>query len=362
MGWYGLRDSHPKETLLWGKAMGCDFCDDSCSKWPTNSQKEGYLCNAQEPREQCTWDLRGWGTCSSENPGPLDEVGCEYYAPNVNSYCGLDTKLIQFTFNAGEKHAPTSRCFHSTLVAIPKLSTFIFTPQAPYMQCYPTVCSGPTQLKVAVDNVWYDCPYQGGSIFPTDYGGQITCAKHAADLVCDPALNQSQYEVWPAFGRVTPSIGKLGTKDQNGTEITIQGLNFKNNRTKVLIGGVPCDNVQVLDSFTITAVLPSSQAFTSLKALGGSSRRLSIVIIEASGKTAVGLDAFQLLVDLDGADIAMFFENLGVPRAAFISIIVLSVSLCLLSVGGWTAWNYYRGKQAQSLTYQPLDSDGDFTN
>jgi len=148
MGWYGIRTEHTDVALVWGKNMGCDFCDKGCDMWPPTEQQEGYRCQKTSPREQCSWDLRGIGTCSSENPTPLDEPGCEYYSPNANSFCNEDTQILYFSLPSGEIYGPTSRCFHSSLVVAPKLAPFVFTPQPPYMHCYLTVCAGPKKLKV----------------------------------------------------------------------------------------------------------------------------------------------------------------------------------------------------------------------
>jgi len=177
--------------------------------------------------------------------------------------------------------------------------------------------------------------------------------KHAADIVC---VNSTVDPSWPHFGRVTPNIGSLGNPKNNATIITITGNNFRSS-TFVLIAGVNCTNVEVIDDTTIIATLPSSRDFTSIRAFGPGATRVSIVLMDSTGRTAVGVDVFQLLVDVDGQDIEKFFSDLGVSHAGFVAIIVSSIFICCASCIGWALFAYFRQKSAQSLNYNPLQLD-----
>eukprot|EP01126_Amoeba_proteus_P009374 TRINITY_DN13547_c0_g1_i1.p1 TRINITY_DN13547_c0_g1~~TRINITY_DN13547_c0_g1_i1.p1 ORF type:complete len:436 (+),score=80.58 TRINITY_DN13547_c0_g1_i1:361-1668(+) len=329
MGLYGVRDYHRISSLTWGKNMGCSFCNDSCLERPMNSEREGYGCNSSTPTYQCTFDMMGWGRCNMvlASTDPLMDKDCYFYQADTNTYCEYDTKILGLTLNAGEKHGPSSRCFHSSLLQVSKtISTFTKLPQPSYMKCYPTTCMSSTQLKVMIDNIWYDCPYDGGYIEAVGYGGQLECKPRAADIVC---MNTSDFSpVWPVFTSISPLSGSSGIGN-SGTLVTIRGENFfQLQPLRVEIGGEACINLVVIDDNTIAANIPNNSEYTSLTSFGVFSSRVSVVIRAWNNKSTVGKDVFHLITYPNGEDINPYFRSLGLARGLVIFLTFISLILC----------------------------------
>lgn len=330
MGWYDYNSSHVKDlgSFLWGKNMGCDFVNGSCKKWPLTTEKEGYRCDGDTPRGQCRFDMLGWGHCNTDEINPLVE-GCLFYTSTWQSSCDFDTKLFQSTLNAGEMHSNHSLCFHSSLAKLPGiLPNFLRIPQAEIMQCYVTTCSGPDKLKLRIDDIWYDCPYEGGIIQPIDFGGEITCRPRAADLAC---VNADDDFTWPTVTRISPR------KAKPGENITINGnhFNISNTTSLTVTIHVDCPYVYVQSNTELVVTLPPNEDFSSVMQMGLYSRRFSVVVKDEKGRTGHLKDALLIELQLDGSDIGLFFQDLGLSPAV---TAIIAVIFLLVICAGFIFW------------------------
>jgi hypothetical protein len=189
------------------------------------------------------------------------------------------------------------------------------------MQCYRTTCAGPDKLKVGVDGVWYDCPYEGGIIQPIDFGGELTCPKFGADTVCAGAENDFS---WPSVTRIFPH------KAKPGTNLTVHGNHFSDNNIVSVKINVECPSFSVISNTELVVTLPSNDAFGSVQQMGLFSRRYSVVVTDDEGKTGYMKDALLIEVTLDGSDVATFFANLGLsPVVTSILSVVIMIILCV---------------------------------
>eukprot|EP01125_Pyxidicula_operculata_P006271 TRINITY_DN2178_c0_g1_i1.p1 TRINITY_DN2178_c0_g1~~TRINITY_DN2178_c0_g1_i1.p1 ORF type:complete len:648 (-),score=81.24 TRINITY_DN2178_c0_g1_i1:297-2240(-) len=301
MGFYdfSIENATKLEPLVWGRNMGCPFVNGSCKKWPLTTEAEGYRCETSSPKGQCRFDYKGWAECNINEPDPLDD-GCTFYRSTIRTGCEVDTKFFQLTLNAGESHGDSSRCFHSSLAKFPGvLSSYMRVPQANVMQCYKTRCAGPKILKVGIEDVWYDCPYEGGNIYAIDFGGELNCRPKAADVICADAKEDPD---WPKVARVSPRRAKPGDY------VTIYGTNLNiTNGTIVKIFDLATD-VELVSSTEIKVKLPSNDKFNSVRAMGIFSRRHPVIVIDEAGRTSHIKDAILIEINLNGDDVASFFE------------------------------------------------------
>jgi len=362
MGWYGVNDSsHRLETLIWGKNMGCSFCNSSCTNWPLGDKKEGYRCDSTQVTQQCTFDMRGWGKCNTDQTDPLIvEPGCNFYQAYANNYCEHDARFMNFEMNTGGKFSNASRCFHSTLAALPgAMKSLTRFPQAPYMRCYATRCLSPTHLKVQVDEVWYSCPYEGGTINPVDYGGDLTCKPNAADIVCTEPRSFDSPDLWPVFTGIDPLDLTITDEETNGKmqKLTIFGVNLGVVKT-VLLAGVVCEALVVVNDTEIVVNVPNASAFGSFASFGVFSSRASVVLKDAEGRTAVGRDVLHLDIKISGKNTENFFSQIGLSHSALVATTVFSLFFCIFGCGFWI---FYRNKRqrdrAEVVQYRPDQLD-----
>jgi len=332
--------------------MGCDFVNGSCKNWPLTTQQEGYRCDDNTANGQCRFDMFGWGHCNKAEINPLVD-GCLFYTSTWQSSCDFDTKLFQSTLNAGEFHSNQSRCFHSTLATLPGvLPSFFRIPQAEIMQCYFTTCAGPDKLKLRIDNVWYDCPYEGGIIQPIDYGGEITCQPYAADIAC---VNEDDDFTWPTVTRVYPR------KARPGDNITIKGnhFNLSTNTISTITIHIDCPIFEVISNTEIVVQLPPNEEFSSMMQMGLYSRRFSVIVTDDQGHTGHLKDALLIELELDGGDIGLFFsQKLGLSPA--VTAVLASCILILACVGFvfwcWKSWKLME-RQHGNATYSQLPQE-----
>jgi len=276
--------------------------------------------------------------------------GCLYYTSNWKSSCDFDTKLFQSTLDAGEKHSNASRCFHSTLAKLPGiLPSFIRTPQAEIMQCYLTACAGPDKLKIGVDNVWYDCPYEGGIVQPIEYGGEITCQKQAADVVCAGVEDDF---TWPTVTRISPH------KAKPGDNITIYGNHFdEGSSLYVTLNKMECPNVEVISSTQLLVTLPNNDKFSSIVQMGLFSRRFSVVVTDEKGRTGQIKDVILIETTLDGSDIGSFFQRFGFTPALLSIVTVLILIILCVGCIYWCCRSWKIMEQEHGLS-QVVRTDG----
>jgi len=246
MGWYKVNYNSPYISyLVWGYQLGCAFVNDTCKKWPFYTEKLGYRCDESSPNFQLLFDQSGVGFCNFNSHHILDS-GCNYYVPAANSLCDNyypETVAVP-SFSASESYGPDSRSFLSDIVRLP-FSNIIKLGQVPQLKCYKTSCQSTTKLKVLVDEIWYECPYEGGKIKPIGFGGSIHCLPQAADRIC---LGNHDEKDWPILHTTLPRRGSPGTV------ITIYGENFIKSGNISINITFPLLNVTVISDFEITAV------------------------------------------------------------------------------------------------------------
>jgi len=230
--------------------------------------------------------------------------------------------------DAGEFHGRNSRCFHSSLARFPYLlNNYFRVPQATSMQCYITTCTGPTELKVSVENVWYDCPYEGGEIYPIDFGGSITCRPRVADVMC---VNAQQDDEWPLVTKIVPRTARPGDN------VTVYGTNFKINDTTLLIYD-ECTNLEVISSNIMTANLPTQDKFSGIAALGLFFRRFGVIVSDKKGRNSHLKEGIQIQIQDNGASVHSFFAHRGINP---IVMAVVALVLLLLGCLGCTYWSF----------------------
>jgi hypothetical protein len=159
-------------------------------------------------------------------------------------------------------------------------------------KCYATACEGRYKLKLGIEDIWYDCPYAGGSVEPLYYGGKVQCQAGAADLVCLDAVEDT---TWPVINTIEPNVGGPLT------QITITGSNFLRTTSisvKVLSA---CTDLVVVSDTEITCTIPDKTHFATLDILsnafssdGISRTELTVVVYDGRGCTALFRDGFTL--------------------------------------------------------------------
>jgi len=175
-----------------------------------------------------------------------------------------------------------------------------------------------------VEGVWYDCPYEGGEIYPIDFGGSITCRPRVADVMCVDV----QQDDWPIITQIIPRTAKPGDA------VTVYGFNFKANDTTLIIHE-ECTDLEVLSSNEITANLPTQDKFSSIAALGLFFRRFGVIVSDNKGRNAHLKDGIQIQVQANGASLNSFFVKRGINP-----ILTAFVALALLLLGclGCSCW------------------------
>eukprot|EP01124_Arcella_intermedia_P002639 TRINITY_DN11441_c0_g1_i1.p1 TRINITY_DN11441_c0_g1~~TRINITY_DN11441_c0_g1_i1.p1 ORF type:complete len:699 (-),score=100.41 TRINITY_DN11441_c0_g1_i1:18-2114(-) len=326
MGWYDVQHNNTYtqnlDPFLWGKNMGCDFVNGDCKKWPLTGENEGYRCTEESPKGQCRFDMRGWAQCNIPFQNVLDD-GCNFYESSSRTSCQYDTKFLRMTMDAGEYHGSHSKCFHSSLARFPSLlNSFFRSPQASTMQCYATSCSSLTKAKVGVEGVWYDCPYEGGEIYPINFGGSIHCNPRVADVLCSNANEDD--DSWPTVTKVIPR------KTTPGSVITVAGTNFKQNITKTKLNSVPCENI-VLSETEMQVTVPSEEQFSSVEILGLFYGRFSVIVEDDQGRNAHLKDSVIVSISPKGSSTHAFLSRNGL--SVVVSNIIAGV-ICLIWLCG----------------------------
>lgn len=352
MGWYGVnfgnKSPDVETSLVWGRNMGCNFADD-CTNWPLTSADEGYRCDSTSPRVQCTFDNRGWAECNKGRETQLDDPRCNYYVPSTSSYCDNDLSFMQMALPAGEQFDNTSRCFHSSLAQLEGFMDMVPLLQLPYPKCYKTACQSSKKVKIGLDGEWYDCPYEGGYIYPQNYGGSIYCKPQLADDVCLYAPNDP---AWPSFYRISPLSGKTGVGEASGTQVTVFGSSF-NNGTRVFVGDVECADYVARDATSITLNLPPNAKYQLFRGLGIYSTRTSVRILNADGKSATAVGVFHLEFMSNGDSISPFFNKCGLQCKLFISTMVGVFGLLFVTCVIFYIWGLIKHYSKLKNFYRP---------
>jgi hypothetical protein len=212
------------------------------------------------------------------------------------------------------------------------------------MQCYNTTCADAQSLKVGVEGIWYDCPYEGGNVYPINYGGNIQCFPKMADVICVGYQNTSHQ--WPGVYRIEPRNANPGDL------ITLYGSNFDQNRTNVQIN-IDCP-VEVLSPNKLVLRLPPLESFSSISVLGLFYRRFAVIVSDDQGRNSHLKDAILINIPANGASINGFFMN----RFSVSSVVLSIVSSFLLAIliAGFIFWCYrvFPKKNERLITYQTV--------
>jgi len=209
-------------------------------------------------------------------------------------------------------------------------------------QCYNTTCRAPTRLLVGINNVWYECPYEGGSVSPLDFGGAITCIPNAADRVC---LDASVDDGWPTIDEIVPPVVA------SGQNITVIGSNFlqTNQMTVNLVKGdiVVCSDVNVENDTALNCTVGDSSAFSTLTDIIDSftgAVTVSIVVADAKGRTAYLQNGVAVQTNT-GLQFAGFIEKYPGWFAALIVVavaILVAVVVIIFKVIGYDPFESYQ--------------------
>jgi len=239
------------------------------------------------------------------------------------------------SISSGETYNCSScRCFVSSLNRVPKFSDFIFTPGIKKERCYKTICAAPRnpgdppQIKVQIAynppaqnftvNVWYDCPYLGGTVNAIQYGGQLECAPRAADTICAEGYVADD---WPVFERVEPPSAKPGE------QIKIYGNHFTPGMGVIIYE--PCDDVVVVSDSLMRAKLASPEYFVDIKHLSFFENKDDIILYDLKNdRSSLSKDAFQVIVNFDWVFIKSVFLWIG-QNVVYASVLIFLASLCV---------------------------------
>jgi len=196
--------------------------------------------------------------------------------------------------------------------------------QVPQLKCYKTACQSATSLKILIEDIWYECPYDGGNIKPAGYGGILQCLPQAADRIC---LGLKEDEDWPKFHTTLPRRGGPGTV------ITVYGENFLKGGDLSINITYPLLNVSVISNFELTAVLPQI-AYDSFDIFSFYSRKHPIVIRNAKGKSVIKTNYFVYTtgfiseVQSEGRD--LIDNKMGVVYVIFGAVVLVSVVIYII--------------------------------
>jgi len=308
--------------------LGCDFVDKDCNQW-----QDAYgnilpgFCNAPSQSVGCNYDRRGYGYCNIiSNYKNIPAYYQHWGSPSIGGqsvladYCGYvgqeglttwcnigatsvqqvsDYTNILGSADYGEVFSRTSRCYTTTLARINtpiELESFtsVIPPGIQSSRCYNTTCAGPQDLRIQVDEVWYQCSDQ--TINVIGYGGSLTCPP-ALQICVGAAVDNT----WPTLTSIFPTSGNPSTR------ITITGTNFNTalyNYTVIM--EVECTDVQVIDNQTIAATIPGGDHFVSVADLAIFKTKKHIVVRDSRGYTAHMFNAFEIHVEFD----AEYLRNL----------------------------------------------------
>lgn len=175
-GWYFVDIQDVQNKLTWGKARGCTFATDSCTKWGTwaDDKIDGYFCT-ENNEPHCSHNRHGKGYCFTRRESGLRDYyyhieGTEKvgfmplmdYCPHVVGFSNGDCRDTENSESSrerahGENWGENSRCFRSTILAAG------FTQSVEdKIKCYAYAC-GEGTLYIKVKDRWAKCDKNGGS-------------------------------------------------------------------------------------------------------------------------------------------------------------------------------------------------------
>jgi len=198
--------------------------------------------------------------------------------------------------------------------------------QIPQLKCYKTSCQSATQLKILIDDIWYECPYEGGYIKPVGFGGLLQCLPQAADRIC---LGRIEELDWPIFHTSLPRRGGPGTV------ITIYGENFLQGGNLSINITYPLTNITVISDFELTAVLPQI-SYNSFDIFSFYSRKNPIVIRNERGKSVIKLNYFVynngIISEVQNSGKDLIDNKIGIVYVVFGIITLVVVVIYIIKI------------------------------
>lgn len=95
---------------------------------------------------------------------------CTYI--QYNSLCTREPADSSNILNTAEQFCDTCRVFQANLGSVTNTNS-----------CYKITCAADDDLRVQVENIWYQCPIDGGSVQPYNFEGSIDCEPVRAPLI-----------------------------------------------------------------------------------------------------------------------------------------------------------------------------------
>jgi len=315
--------------LIFGRAQGCDFAELQCDAsggWPRKDTYPGYFCT-EELEEVCAFDLRSKARCGIETWSPAPESQFRYFGANsakgglssLADYCPYysPSDFCTDTSNSGvngQEFCADCRCFESSLTDIE-----LFENSATKsLGCYKSACQNKTEMLVAIDNVFYNCP-AGEEISVDGMTGTITCPFQA---VITAVCQEAEPSVWPVILSVEPTEGGPGTV------VTITGFNFDGD-AKVTIDN-PAVDVQVTGDHTIVCTLVESEACNSPPRL--LNEKFSVIVENADGKKVGLANGFEIKSEFNLdllSDGACYCQKNPIYCAMFACVLLCGVLTCI---------------------------------
>jgi hypothetical protein len=326
-GWYQIDDTKA-QALIWGLNKGCNFAMKQClsSNWPSS---DGYLCAKSTTGVSTpTFDRVGYGICNyvtyqSALPAEFQNIAgspadggasqladyCTYI--QYNSLCTREPADSSNILNTAEQFCDTCRVFQANLGSVTNTNS-----------CYKITCAADDDLRVQVENIWYQCPIDGGSVQPYNFEGSIDCEPKAAEILC-PQVPLQPADLWPVYGSIEPTSGGPGMN------VTIKGSNLSK-VTSIKIGPGISTAVTVVSDTEIQATVPDGTNYGSLVFLTGA--KVLVGVIDDEGRSDYKLNEYELKTELNDDFINAFGKWIEANPVWFAVIIVGSVGVigCLI--------------------------------
>ena len=185
---------------------------------------------------------------------------------------------------------------------------------------------GNTCTVTSFTNSVINCTVPASTLGTPDQSGQVDVAVASGDSN-DDLVNGYTYLAPLTITDITPNQGSIN----GGTNITIKGTGFLVAGTTVRIGTRLCQSVAVVDTATITCVVPSS----TLPAPGTGQVNVSVVV---SGETATAVNGFTYILDFItfGSSLDGPLRMHGFPSASGTAVMDYMDLIVSTSAGGYT--------------------------
>jgi hypothetical protein len=211
--------------------------------------------------------------------------------------------------------------FQNKVVDITECSGIAITPHTINVTLGGNICT----VTNFTNNV-INCTVPASTLGTPDQSGLVDVAVSSGDS-SDDLANGYTYLAPLTITGITPNQGSIN----GGTSITIKGTGFLVAGTTVRIGTRLCQSVAVIDTATITCIVPSS----NLPAPGTGPVNVSVVV---SGETATATNGFTYILDFItlGSSLDGPLRMTGFPSASGTAVMDYMDLIVSTSAGGYT--------------------------